>query len=261
MNMASSSSSMSSVRQMTTTSAKRGMRSAGGSAGRKMRSVVVRAAGEKRSLWYPGATPPAYLDGSMPGDFGFDPLRLGESGPLQYYREAELMNGRWAMMAALGCTLTEAAGLPVWYDAGASDFSLDFKTIVGLQVVIMSVLEFKRWEGFKKTGSSGFLSMYPFDPLNYGSPEFAKAEVMNGRIAMLAFAGFIGQAGVQGKGPIACLADHIADPGKSNVYTTPYGPLFLGIIMFLCFWPMIVEAKKAIGVAEDSFFTPESLND
>lgn len=222
---------------------------------------MVRAAGQKRQLWYPGATPPAYLDGSMPGDFGFDPLRLGESGPLQYYREAELMNGRWAMMAALGCTLTEAAGLPVWYDAGAADFSLDFTTIVGLQVLIMSVLEFKRWEGFKKTGSSGFLSMYPFDPLNYGSPEFAKAEVMNGRIAMLAFAGFIGQAGVQGKGPIGCLADHIADPGKNNVYTTPYGILFLGVIMFLCFWPMIVEAKKAIGVQEDSFFTPESLND
>lgn len=225
-------------------------------------AVAVRAA--KRDLWYPGATPPAHLDGSMPGDFGFDPLRLGESGPIKYYQEAELMNGRWAMMAALGITVTEAAGLPAWYDAGAAEYTLDFKTIIGLQVVIMTILEFKRWEGFTKTGSSGFLSQYPFDPLNYGSPEFAKAEVMNGRIAMLAFAGFIGQAGVQGKGPIGCLADHISDPGHANVYTTAYGPLFFGVIAFLCFWPILVEAKKAIGVAEDSFFAPDinkSLND
>ena len=67
---------------------------------------------------------------------------------------------------------------------------------------------------------------------------------MNGRIAMLAFAGFIAQAGVQGKGPIACLADHIANPGYNNVYTTGVGPLFLGIIFFLCSWPMIVEVRK-----------------
>lgn len=81
------------------------------------RSCVITHA---RQMWYPGASAPDYLDGTMPGDFGFDPLRLGESGPINYYREAELMNGRWAMMAALGITFTEAAGLPAWFDAGAS---------------------------------------------------------------------------------------------------------------------------------------------
>ncbi|KAK9800729.1 hypothetical protein WJX73_001302 [Symbiochloris irregularis] len=29
-------------------------------------------------LWYPGAKPPPHLDASLPGDRGFDPLRLGE---------------------------------------------------------------------------------------------------------------------------------------------------------------------------------------
>ena len=33
----------------------------------------------RRPLWRPGSTPPAHLDGSMPGDFGFDPLGLGVS--------------------------------------------------------------------------------------------------------------------------------------------------------------------------------------
>lgn len=27
--------------------------------------------------WFPGSPVPSYLDGSMVGDFGFDPLRLG----------------------------------------------------------------------------------------------------------------------------------------------------------------------------------------
>ena len=33
-----------------------------------------------RSTWIPGMTAPPHLDGSMPGDFGFDPLGLGTQG-------------------------------------------------------------------------------------------------------------------------------------------------------------------------------------
>nr|CAD1827380.1 unnamed protein product [Ananas comosus var. bracteatus] len=31
-----------------------------------------------RPLWFPGSSPPEWLDGSLPGDFGFDPLGLGK---------------------------------------------------------------------------------------------------------------------------------------------------------------------------------------
>ena len=45
-------------------------------------------------MWYPGATAPDYLDGSMAGDYGFDPLRLGANKEsLPYLQEAELMSG------------------------------------------------------------------------------------------------------------------------------------------------------------------------
>ncbi|PHT73607.1 hypothetical protein T459_24392 [Capsicum annuum] len=40
-----------------------------------------------RPLWFPGSSPPEWLDGSLPGDFGFDPLGLGKQplGPSHCY--------------------------------------------------------------------------------------------------------------------------------------------------------------------------------
>ncbi|ONM30300.1 light harvesting complex photosystem II subunit 6 [Zea mays] len=47
-------------------------------------------------------TPPPRLC-RLPGDFGFDPLGLGKDPAfLKWYREAELIHGRWAMAAVLG---------------------------------------------------------------------------------------------------------------------------------------------------------------
>lgn len=37
-----------------------------------------------RPLWFPGSSAPEWLDGSLPGDFGFDPLGLGMS----YFHQA-----------------------------------------------------------------------------------------------------------------------------------------------------------------------------
>jgi light-harvesting complex I chlorophyll a/b binding protein 2 len=40
-------------------------------------SAVCEPLGPDRPLWFPGSSPPPWLDGSLPGDFGFDPLGLG----------------------------------------------------------------------------------------------------------------------------------------------------------------------------------------
>ena len=82
------------------------------------RGMSVKAAAGPQH-WLPGTEPPAYLDGTMAGDYGFDPLRLGQNPEtLPYLQEAELMNGRWAMHATAGILFTDAVGLPKFWEAG-----------------------------------------------------------------------------------------------------------------------------------------------
>ena len=50
---------------------------------------------------------PSHLNGGLPGDIGFDPLNFGAQSDLLKFRERELINGRWAMLAAIGVLLPE----------------------------------------------------------------------------------------------------------------------------------------------------------
>ncbi|MEW5301145.1 MAG: hypothetical protein WDW38_004681 [Sanguina aurantia] len=218
------------------------------------RAVVVAAA---RPMWYPGATAPKHLNGTMAGDYGFDPLRLGTNPEsLKWFREAELMNGRWAMAAVTGILFTEIFNLPKWWLAGGETYPIDVKTQLAIGVPIFTILEAKRFEGFKKTGETGFLSFFPFDPLNRRKPEQTVKELKNGRLAMLAFLGFASTAAVNGQGPIESLQAHIADPGHNNIYTSIVGKETLVFISVLCVLPMIIETSKTLskGKEEEPLF-------
>ncbi|GMP39058.1 hypothetical protein CsSME_00010047 [Camellia sinensis var. sinensis] len=75
-----------------------GARAGGGAAVVPRRFVVVAAVAPKKS-WIPGVRgggnfiDPEWLDGSLPGDYGFDPLGLGKDPAfLKWYREAELIH-------------------------------------------------------------------------------------------------------------------------------------------------------------------------
>merc|ERR1712127_877009 len=55
---------------------------------------------------------PSNLDGSLPGDVGFDPLGFSEVFDVKILREAELKHGRIAMLAVLGYLVQEAYVFP-----------------------------------------------------------------------------------------------------------------------------------------------------
>ncbi|KAJ6804650.1 light harvesting chlorophyll a/b binding protein 6 [Iris pallida] len=79
------------------------------------RVVIVAAAAASKKSWIPAVkgggnlVDPEWLDGSLPGDYGFDPLGLGKDPAfLRWYREAELIHGRWAMAAVVGIFVGQA---------------------------------------------------------------------------------------------------------------------------------------------------------
>ncbi|KAF7065546.1 hypothetical protein CFC21_071642 [Triticum aestivum] len=151
-------------------------------------STVCEPLGPDRPVWFPGTAPPPWLDGSLPGDFGFDPLGFGsEPESLRWFAQAELMHGRWAMLAAAGILVPEILhkwGFMEefsWYTAGEREYFADPLTL------FVMVLRTK--------------------------------EIKNGRLAMLAFVGFWFQAVYTGQGPLDNLSAHLADPGHCNIFS------------------------------------------
>jgi len=100
-----------------------------------------RQAAQQRSRWYGKDRPlwlgplstsdisPEWLDGALPGDYGWDPLNLGKDrARLERYVELELLHARWAMLGALGALVPEALHLlgfteflePIWWKVGGA---------------------------------------------------------------------------------------------------------------------------------------------
>ena len=86
---------------------------------------------QERSASIPFLKKPPALDGSLPGDVGFDPLGFSTTitelgGDLNYVREAELMHGRQAMLAVVGFVFPAVFGkLPVAWTAAVSTNPLE----------------------------------------------------------------------------------------------------------------------------------------
>eukprot|EP00879_Flechtneria_rotunda_P003223 GHRR01003446.1.p1 GENE.GHRR01003446.1~~GHRR01003446.1.p1 ORF type:complete len:259 (+),score=104.03 GHRR01003446.1:82-858(+) len=203
------------------------------------------AATANRPSWFPGSKLPDHLDGSMPGDFGFDPLGLGkDAGKLKWYQQAELQNGRWAMLGAAGILVPDllrslglggpAAQTP-WFAAGTYDYFAPPKALFAVMMFLFAWVEIRRLQDIRKPGSvnqdpiftnnslpDGEVG-YPggiFDPLGYSKGNMAELkvkEIKNARLAMLGFAGFVAQYNTTGKTPLQNLADHLADPWGTTV--------------------------------------------
>ncbi|GAB4825360.1 Photosystem I chlorophyll a/b-binding protein 3-1, chloroplastic [Ancistrocladus abbreviatus] len=241
------------------------------SAARKNASFIVRAAstppvkqGADRQLWFASKQSLSYLDGSLPGDYGFDPLGLSDpEGPggfiePKWLAYGEVINGRYAMLGAVGAIAPEILGkaglipaetaLPwfktgVFPPAGTYNYWADPYTLFVLEMALMGFAEHRRFQDWANPGCLAkqyFLGLekyfegsgnpiYPggplFNPLGLGKDEKSMKdlrlkEVKNGRLAMLAILGYFAQAPVTGVGPYQNLLDHLADPINNNIITS-----------------------------------------
>lgn len=225
-------------------------------AARPARRSAVRVQASARSApWFPGTAAPAHLDGTLPADFGFDPLGLGkDAGKLKWYVQAELVHCRFAMLGVAGVLFPELAsnagiswpGANVaWYDAGKFEYFAPANTLFAIQMLLFAWAELRRLQDIQKPGSAnqdpifsnnklpdGNTPGYPggiFDPFNWSKGDLASLkvkEIKNGRLAMLAYAGFAAQAWTTGTTPLANLSTHLADPWNTTVFSNDLARLY-----------------------------------
>jgi hypothetical protein len=154
---------------------------------------------------------PALLNGSLPGDRGFDPFNFAsDTDSLNWYRDAEIKHARLAMLATVGWPIAELT-----HKAFASQ--LDLESALASQDKAPSVLNGGLsltnplfWVGaISAAAALEFIATknedtrepgdYGFDPLslagNNANEKFymQEAEIFNGRLAMLAITGFVTQ--------------------------------------------------------------------
>jgi len=199
----------------------------------------------------PATDVPSYMDGTLAGDYGFDPLKLGADGKINDYRAAEVIHARWAMLAIPGIVIPEALGIPggVWTEtgkvfldgeAGRPEILQNPIIFAGIQIALFAAVEGYRSgkvappEGFVpgkgKFSGSDFAGL---DPINPGGPlDFFNVastpedlailkvkEIKNGRLAMIAMLGVFVQGLTTGEGPAANWGKHVADPFGYNFVT------------------------------------------
>jgi len=182
-----------------------------------VRSVALNVVA-RDAPWCPGTEAPSYLDGSLPGDFGFDPLGLGKDpAMLAQFREAEVIHARWCMLAIAGMLTTEILGIGNWIEVpldmanGKDSLYLGQNlgpamvwSTLAVEGLLMGVAE-----GRRAGASDPEARIYPggaFDPMGMSKgnlDELKLKEIKNGRLAMVAVFGVYMQSAVTGEGPVA----------------------------------------------------------
>jgi len=181
----------------------------------------------KPSNAMPFLTAPACQSSGLVGaETGFDPLYFSDFLDIQWLREAELKHGRICMLAATGYIVPELFGGLPNYPGFSTNPVEAFSSVPpeGLGQILLFII----WLEIKfNNGNYTMMTMFEdkdrvpgnvgFDPLHFGDNKETRerlelAELKNGRLAMLGFAGMLHQTFVTGKPILASTADIFASP-------------------------------------------------
>jgi light-harvesting complex I chlorophyll a/b binding protein 4 len=117
---------------------------------------------------------------------------------------------------------------------GGPTGKLNYGGLLAWEFLLMHFVEVRRWMDIKKHGSVNDDPIFkgnrvpnpepgypggPFDPLGFAKGDFKALqtkEIKHGRLAMVAFMGFIIQAQATGEGPLANLGAHLSSPFAQN---------------------------------------------
>jgi len=152
--------------------------------------------------------PPA-LDGSMPGDVGFDPLHMSDTLNLEWVQAAELKHGRVAMLAVVGFIVSQYVHLPADQFAESNPLLAVFRLPLAAHAQIFGFIAFFELLSVSRMGSETGDAWDTLIQDPKGSAGFKKKsaaeqaklklnEVKNGRLAMMAIIGLIVQEAIFG---------------------------------------------------------------
>lgn len=171
---------------------------------------------QERSAAIPFLKKPPALDGSMPGDRGFDPLGFTTTitelgGDLNYVREAELMHGRQAMMATVGMIFPAIFGKwpgGVYDNVSLNPLEAQYQLPDGVLAQLVFGIAIAEGLRAQKVFSDAEPGAHGLDPLGFlqskycDTPEklmeMKEKEIKHCRLAMIAVTGQFFQIAVTG---------------------------------------------------------------
>lgn len=179
-------------------------------------SKLMMAENEEKSKALPFVQKPKILDGSLPGDVGFDPFGFAgnDKATLMNMREAEIKHSRLAMLAVAGWPIAELFDKKIAAMFGMKDLltstgespsvlnggleKIEPEYWIGV-VALAAIFELQNNE-MKETKKGKYTpGDCGFDPLNFfpedasSQKEMQTKEIKHGRVAMIALLGFIVQ--------------------------------------------------------------------
>lgn len=155
---------------------------------------------------------PENCRGYIGDDIAFDPLGISDYFPMDYLRESELKHGRIAMMAVVGYAATDIGFIVHPYGQGLTSATahdvLAEKGVMGNALVFIGLAEMVSYiavaEMLQGSGREpGYFGLGVSQLANKSEEQIKKIkyqEIMNGRLAMLAFGGMVTQSVLYDKG-------------------------------------------------------------